>query len=239
MRNYFDYTRRPWFSYLAVLPLLVLYQALLFIANLNQPRTLMNGADALLAGLLAMVGLHGWMAWLLVTVAVGIYLYRRDGRRQGMPPSRYFAAVLLESSVYAALLGTVVSVVTASIFPFIAHLAVGGGVTWLQELAVRVGAGLYEELVFRLLLTGGLIALFTHLKWKPGVALASAVLIASLLFSLFHHMPGGEPFAAAPFLFRFVAGLFLSGLYAARGFAVVAWTHSLYDIFLLILAPDR
>jgi hypothetical protein len=30
-----------------------------------------------------------------------------------------------------------------------------------------------------------------------------------------------------------VAGLAFSGLYVARGFGITAWTHALYDVFLL------
>lgn len=239
MRHYLDYTRTAWFSYLAVLPLLLLYQILVVVANFNQPRVIVNGSDAFLGGLLAMFGLKGWMSWLIGAAIVGLILYRREGKSAAPARPSYFWWLLAESSVYALLFGAVVALLTVGLFPFVAHLAAGESVTWMQELAVRVGAGLYEELMFRLLLTGGLISLFTWFGLARPAVIFWAILISSVLFSLFHHMPGGEPFHLGAALFRFVAGVVLAGLYAARGFGVTAWTHSLYDIFLLFMAADR
>jgi len=40
-------------------------------------------------------------------------------------------------------------------------------------------------------------------------------------------------FTVQSFTFRMIAGLFFSALYLLRGFGIVAWTHALYDVFLL------
>ena len=36
------------------------------------------------------------------------------------------------------------------------------------------------------------------------------------------------------FVFRALSGLAFSGLYLMRGFGITAWTHALYDAFLLL-----
>src|SRR5438477_294116 len=44
----------------------------------------------------------------------------------------------------------------------------------------------------------------------------------------------GDPLDVYSFVFRTIAGLFFSGLYLLRGFGITAWTHALYDVFLLL-----
>ncbi len=54
------------------------------------------------------------------------------------------------------------------------------------------------------------------------------------MFSAFHYIgPYGDPLRLDSFVFRMIAGLFFSGIYLLRGFGITAWTHALYDIFLL------
>jgi hypothetical protein len=136
--------------------------------------------------------------------------------------------------VYAVFFGSLVAFLTRHLLPYGGFLQVGG-ITWGQKLASGLGAGLYEELVFRLGITGTLLWLLSKAKIQPGPATVVAVLLSSLLFSLFHYVGAyGEPFQLYSFSFRFIAGVVLAILFAVRGFAVAAWTHSLYDVFLLL-----
>jgi hypothetical protein len=135
------------------------------------------------------------------------------------------------------LFGSVVAYVTSLVLPFGGLLQIGGGrLSWGQNLAASLGAGLYEELVFRLVLCGGSILLLSKLGVKPGPAAFVGVLASSLVFSLFHYLgPYADPWQLTSFTFRLIAGIAFAGLFYARGFAVAAWTHALYDVFLLFL----
>jgi hypothetical protein len=63
-----------------------------------------------------------------------------------------------------------------------------------------------------------------------------AVVIGAVIFAAFHYIgPFGDPFELQSFTFRMLSGLAFSGLYVLRGFGVTAWTHALYDSFLLLL----
>lgn len=238
MKQYLQFTRSPWCSYLFVLPLLLLYQVTALAANLGRPRAVINGADALLQNALSFVGLHGWLgSWIVLAAIAGVLVYRLDpAHRKTLPTAGQFALVLAESTVYALAFGTVVALLASLVLPGRGYLQIGGGgIGFGQKLAASLGAGLYEELVFRLLLTGGLLWLLSRLGFKPGAATGVAVLASSVVFSLFHYIgPLGEPFRLASFMFRFVAGMVLAVLFAWRGFAVAAWTHALYDVFLLL-----
>jgi len=238
MEDYLKYTRSPWYSFLFALPLLALYQAAVFLANLTEGRAVINGADAIIRNLLAVVGVSGWLgAAVVLALVAGMLAYRADAQhRKGPIRWRYFWGVLAESTIYGLLFGSLVAFITVHLLPGGGFLQIGRGLSFGQQLASGLGAGLYEELVFRLGLTGGLLGVLRALGLKPGAATAIAVLLSSVVFSGFHYVgPYGEPFQVYSFAFRFVAGLVLAGLFAARGFAVAAWTHSLYDVFLLAL----
>lgn len=105
-----------------------------------------------------------------------------------------------------------------------------------ELLMVSLGAGLYEELLFRVILVSAISLLFVRVAgWRKTRASLAAVLIAAAIFSLFHYIgPMGDRFQVQSFAFRLIAGVFFSGLYVLRGFGITAWTHALYDVYLLI-----
>ncbi len=237
MRDYLDQTRSAWGSYLFVLPLLFAYQIVALVGNLGQPRHVINGADAILQVALRGMGLNGWLgSWLVVALLVGLVLRWRWSPKKPVALG-YFSFVLLESTAYALVFGSLVSMLTSLVLPMAPFLQMGGGgLGFGQKLAASLGAGLYEELVFRVILTGGAIGLLKASGVKRGAAVAVAVIFSSVIFSAFHYIgPSGDLFSIGSFTFRAIAGLVLAGLFAARGFAVAAWTHALYDVFLLLV----
>jgi membrane protease YdiL (CAAX protease family) len=101
-----------------------------------------------------------------------------------------------------------------------------------------VGAGIYEELVFRLILICALMVLFQDvigLSHQNAVVLA--IMISAALFSAHHHivwidghLGRGAPFHWTEFGFRTIAGVYFAVLFAIRGFGIAAGTHAFYDI---------
>lgn len=95
---------------------------------------------------------------------------------------------------------------------------------------LAIGAGLYEELVFRLfLLTFIHLVATEYLKLSPTLSFALAIGISSALFAAYHFSPA-NPFTWAAFGFYFAAGLYLGMLFVLRGFGIVAMTHAFYDL---------
>jgi len=101
-----------------------------------------------------------------------------------------------------------------------------------EDLLLSVGAGIYEELLFRLIAITVLIILFVNtfgMKEIAGVAMA--VIISSLMFGLHHYAPIGEdPWAAGTFAFRAAAGAYLAVVFVARGFGLAVGCHVIYDV---------
>jgi hypothetical protein len=240
--GYFNSTRAPRYSILFALPLLVLYEAL--AALLETPQGGMrNGADALMRGAFtAAIGVHGPAILMAAIVLLGAGLVARDIRRsrEAMKPV-YFPLMFAESAVLAVCFGVVIGTVTARLLGA-AHLLAAGAPTdlaqmgWATRLMLSLGAGLYEELFFRVLMVSGITALgVTVLGWSRRTAVIVAVVASAFIFSAFHYIPPyGDKLELASFTFRFFSGLAFSALYVVRGFGVTAWTHALYDAFLLL-----
>ncbi|MEX2586066.1 MAG: CPBP family glutamic-type intramembrane protease, partial [Balneolaceae bacterium] len=109
------------------------------------------------------------------------------------------------------------------------------GQTKLQLLALSLGAGLYEELFFRVILVSLLVWAFSKIISRRWIASWTAVLVAAACFSLAHYLGAyGDPFTLNSFLFRFLFGLALNFIYLYRGFGMAAWTHAIYDLLVVL-----
>ena len=102
----------------------------------------------------------------------------------------------------------------------------------VDRLLVSLSAGLYEELLFRMVGIALLHAIFVDvLRLRNGTGTGLAILGTALAFAWYH-----DPIASPALgVFAFVAGLELGMLFVWRGFAVVVWTHVLYDIAVTML----
>lgn len=235
--GYWETTRSGLYSFLFALPLLVAYEALAWILNVGLQVPIRNAADVwlkeTLEALARLWGLQGNLALsLLLILALAAFFYQRDAmyRQEGIR-WRYFTGMLAESLVYSLLFGGVVGILTRALL-----LASPEEVEGLTGLTVALGAGLYEELLFRVLLVGGLGRLGTALlPSAPTAAYAGAVVVGAFLFSASHYLgPLGDAFSPLSFLYRWVAGIVLSALYVLRGFGITAYTHALYDIWVFL-----
>jgi len=94
---------------------------------------------------------------------------------------------------------------------------------------IAIGAGLYEELLFRLVAIALVHLLVADLLGAPPrVADVIAVLAAAVAFALYHE-------DTTNFLFYTAAGVFFGGLFIARGLGIVVATHAIYDLVVLLL----
>jgi membrane protease YdiL (CAAX protease family) len=113
----------------------------------------------------------------------------------------------------------------------------------LIDIVTGIGAGIYEELIFRLILISLLMLVFQDLlKFTNKNAIIFSVLISAALFSVHHNIfyldgtfETAEVFTAARFIFRTAAGIYFAAIFAIRGFGIAAGAHAFYDIIAAIL----
>ena len=100
----------------------------------------------------------------------------------------------------------------------------------LKNAVGFLGAGIYEEMLFRLILMSFVAWAMRRAGAGPRYSAIVAVLVNSILFALAHYVGGVEVFRWFDFLFRFLAGIFFSLLFMFRGFGIAAGSHAAYDI---------
>lgn len=221
------------FSLIAIAPLLFFYEYYIHEFNKEQVLQVRNAAEVTIKKSVALVGLYEpWHFALLYVAFTLAVLYAARQQNMSLLRIPYWGGVVFESLVYAALFG----LVTKSITDFLLSLQMSMNITqtslWPQ-LLLAIAAGIYEELLFRLLLVGSLLLIFRSLldsKMLLQVLLASFV--SAALFALFHYH-SLEFVRWNSFLFRLVAGFILSLLYIYRGLAIAVYTHTFYDILFL------
>jgi Type II CAAX prenyl endopeptidase Rce1-like len=231
--NYWRLAQSPRYSLSFAFPLLVAYEVLALLLSRLEMVRVRNGADVLLKQLfVGLGGRYGLAVFGLALVGGGAALIGRDIRRSGGIRPRYFVFMAAESIAYALVFGLVAGTLTGLLLPRLALAPAALGLP--AQVMVSLGAGIYEELVFRVLLVSGLMLIARKgFGWPRQRASLFAVILGALIFSAFHYVGDyGERFTLGSFTFRAIAGLLFSALYLLRGFGITAWTHALYDIFL-------
>jgi hypothetical protein len=221
-------------SVAVTLPLLLLYNVGLLMPGNRE----MNAADVLTrlvaghGGLMALLAMNGTLV-LLSLILTGV-LIRRGAFRPG-----HWALLCLEGLAYGLALGWIVTWAMGHV-PQLGPLA-AHSYSIPMAVSVSAGAGYWEEIVFRLVLVGGPIALAERLgggakgAWvKVAVTGVSAVVLSSVVFSLAHYLGGTETPDAYSFWYRALSGVVFSSIFLARGFAVAAYTHFLYDVLVFV-----
>lgn len=225
--SYFALTQDLAVSLILVLPLLVAYQVGLVWTGLR----VINGADFVTRIVYPEFGMKGLVLANLTFVAVFLAAIIRLERQKRFRPS-LFPPLVLESAVYASVLGSLIVFIMQR--SFILAVDFDGS---LRAFVLSIGAGVNEEIVFRLFLLGFLQYLFADfagLKDRPAAVVS--VIVSSALFSGAHYVGShGEALQLASFVYRFLAGVIFALIYRYRSFAVAVYTHAIYDILVLVL----
>jgi len=267
--SYWERTLWPLQSLYFLLPLLLGYElgAVLFAPEGNE-RLPQIYAERMLGQFFQWMGVTGYYLPGLATVVVLLcqHFARRDPWK---PEPKLYAAMFIESVVLASPLFILSIMLTRSPAPEAApevaaaaahgwgwlsaaegwppllastdNAATGldGVASWRHGVVFAVGAGVYEELVFRLILIAiahmvlsDLLALPT--SWSAGGAIA----ISAIAFALYHPFASHLPWQWGSgdwgrFAFYTLAGLYFAAIYVYRGFGIVAATHALYDVMVI------
>ena len=257
--DYWTATRHPWSCVLFVLPLLAVYEIGLHFLGPTPVAMLRNGADTWLRSGLASAGMSPAYAApiaLLLILLTWTLLYRVQAPHD---PVGVWIGMAAESVVFAGLLygisqglwpvlnslggmveGARGRLPAMALSPLLDEASgARGSQPALVNLVRYIGAGIYEEALFRLLFFSGMIAAFNlaDLPRRWGIGFASVV--SSLVFAGAHNLgPSGEAFQASLFLFRTLAGAYFAWLYCVRGFGIAVGAHAGYDVLVgLFMQP--
>jgi hypothetical protein len=235
MSDYFKNTRHPFACLLFLIPLVACYEFGVLWLGGDRPDALRNGADAWLRWGLDRYGFG--QLWVAPLIVLGLFLLLTIYNWSDRPkePFATLFGMIIECGIFAGLLWAI----SANFRPILDRMGIELFVQSDQSLAqsaqarlvIRyIGAGIYEEVVFRLGLFTVLFVLFRIALMPKIIATILAAISAALLFAGAHIGDSGEPFVPIRFAFRAVAGLYFTFLYVVRGFGVAVGVHAAYDV---------
>lgn len=231
-RTYWSVTRRPLPCLAFITPLLIAYElGIVWLGGGGAASALRTGTDAWIRRGLVACGLTDH--WLLpLGLMIGLVAWHLFTLRDWRFPSSALLGMAGESLVLAVALvglGRVLDVGFSTLERTGPPSLVAGPSA--AAFVGFLGAGVYEEALFRLGLIPPFFAVLRVLKTPQVLASAAAVTFSALLFSLAHHAGApGEAFTWFAFIFRWLAGVYFAWVFVVRGFGVAVGTHTAYDI---------
>ena len=226
--GYWAISRAPLTSLVFALPLVLAYEGGVLLLGRGTPR---NGADVWLRQALDALGFGSYFLLPALTV-LGLLAWHHVEHDRWQVRAGVLAGMALECCLWAAVLVGIARL-QGRLWPQFSPLMLAPGRDGLLARVIGFcGAGLYEEVLFRLLLLPAVAFGLERLGASTAAAAGWAILATSCLFSLAHYVgPLGDTFDLYGFVFRTLAGVFFSLLFLARGFGIVAGTHAAYDLF--------
>ena len=246
-QGYFADTQRPIYTLLLTLPFLIVYELGVLIGGYHGNFSI-NGGDWIIRLFFSnIVSMHGATLSILVMGVIFLIYSARQGASWKWNTSTY-VFTLLESVIWAVLLVFIAGAVNRMFFMSVPGpenanngdlfglKAVGN---WFQRITLFCGAGVFEELVFRVML---LLPLYWFISYSDRIGkirgIIAASIISALIFSAFHYRiftGSGDNFSVTSFTFRFLAGLYFTALVYGRNFGVAVASHAVYDIIVGIV----
>lgn len=238
--DYWAESRRPLVSLVFVAPLLAAYEMGVLVLGHHAVR---NGVDVWLRGFLERLDFGQYFLLPVLTICILLawhYTLREPWRFRGA----ILSGMAIECALLAVGLRLILQLQNGLVHPVLGAIPSGGQVSMTVSEAPSalggaigfLGAGVYEELLFRLILLPPVIwgVCRSGAPWLAGVAVA--VVVTSLAFAAAHYVgPYGDSIDWFGFVFRFFAGVLFSVLFVYRGFGIAAGTHAAYDILVGLL----
>lgn len=120
----------------------------------------------------------------------------------------------------------------------------GGGEGGIGSLSVgsratiAVGAGVYEELVFRFALIALVHTVLVDVSgMRPKLGDWLAVAFSALAFAAYHRSDVNGQIVVPAVIFFLASGVYLGSLFLGRGLGIAAGAHAIYDLFVLVALP--
>lgn len=240
--NYWTATKHPWACVLFVLPLLAIYEIGLHVSGGAAPEEQRNGADVWLRSALEAIGVAP--VYGAPCLLAFVLLLWGSLRREGQPTDKVgvwvgmagesaafaFVLMVLSQGLWYVLMRADHVLGQPSNRIALLQISAAPEPMWGQIVSY-LGAGIYEETLFRLLIFAGLVRLFSLAEMRTYFNVILAAFASALLFAGAHHLgANGDPFNVYVLSFRTCAGLYFAWLYYTRGFGIAVGAHAGYDV---------
>lgn len=252
-QSYWRLSVTPLHILVFLVPLIIFYEigSVLYLQNATSGTMRTVGARAIMTRFFDAFGAPGLHlpAVALVVVLLTWHIFTREKWRiypgviigMAMEAAALVLPLLVLGLIVDRRLGPALGMEESARFIELAGVATTSdlrALAWQERLTLSVGAGLYEELVFRLVLITAVHALLADVfRLNKGTAAVIACVVSAVSFALYHDVSIGGARGTADLkvlVFLTVAGLYFGVLFLVRGFGIVVAVHALYDIVVLV-----
>lgn len=232
-------SKAPYTVLLFLLPLLLAYELLLFISVRSLGELVVPDAHRWILNLFEAFELGTFGLWLPGVMVVAVLVIWHSIERKPWKADGTVLGLMWSESIVLALPLMVFSQAALRI-PAAPALAVTSfdALPLGAKIAVSVGAGIYEELLFRLTLIG-LLTVFLRDVCGAGKTTAVwwSVVLSSVAFMLYHPLRGANgAVSPARVVFYLAAGGYFGMLFVVRGFGIAVGAHAFYDLLSALFA---
>lgn len=230
-RGYFHESELPLTSLVFLLPLIILYEvgSQYFTTSAQHGHSQQIIAFMMMQRFFRLFGVQGQHlpAVAIITILLCVHAFRNERWS-------FHIGTLAGMAIESALLALPLIAIARELPRYFPLMAAGAS---RQDVVIMsLGAGVYEEMVFRLALFSFLsIALKDALRLHSFWVHLGVVVFSALAFSAYHYLSPLEVFQWRSFLFRTIAGAYFGILFLLRGFGITAASHASYDIFILFI----
>ena len=228
--NYFRYSKNHISSFIFIFPLLLLYELMSFLIFNSQTYIIRNSADSVLRDLFSYFFVFNSIHYYtLLFLIFSIYILKvvKDDFSNYTINVKYLFLMYLEGCVLGIFLLLLLN------NNFLSYT-----VDFYDNLFLTfylcLGAGIWEEILFRFILINLLFVMFKYINLRKNFSFFISIIISGIIFSAFHYIgSGADLYTHHSFIVRFLGGVILSFIYIYRGLGVSSMTHFCYDLFLV------
>lgn len=225
-------TLRPIVCLAFVLPMLFVYELGSIFADQMSGK---SGIDQWLQIIMEHAGIGHLVVLPLVTAGILLYWHHQISDNWRIDP-KVLAGMLAESTGLGIILffagNAVGQMISAGNDQTVLAIADASSQSSINTTITYIGCGVYEELIFRLMLLSGLIYVCKEYV-RDLEAKTFSIVVTSFIFAILHYdliNPAGSEFDLYGFVFRFSASVIFCLLFLFRGFGIAVGTHVIYDV---------
>ncbi len=235
MNNYFSLSRNDFYSVIFVIPLFILYQLLGFFYNFQSHLIVKNSADVFIKYFFQIFSIEYANLIYLIFFSSLILLIFLNNKKLFISSEiklPFLFLMILESALHSISLLAIMSLIYELLplnLSFFSNDIIEG-------IYLSIGAGIWEELLFRYIIISSLLFIFNKMIYDFSIVSYFIIIaFSSALFSYYHFIGiNSELINMSIFIYRFIAGIILSILFIFRGLGVTVYTHTFYDLYLVI-----
>lgn len=236
--DYWSDARTPLSSLLFLIPWIVVYEFGVLVMGQGQPDIVRNGADFWMRSVLSHLGFSQGLLLpaIVITMLMTSHILRKNPWQVRIETQLGMLAESVLLAIGLVAVGQCHDVLFRQAAVLQSPAPLLNSVGPVTQAVSFIGAGVYEEVMFRLLLVPTALVVFRMFEFPAKWAAVMAAICTSFLFAVAHHIgPSAEALNLFAFSFRAAAGLFFASVFLLRGFGITVGCHAAYDLLVGVL----